>query len=236
MKMLITAILLGTLGATGTTNIDQDRDATKSRWELPADVLRAGNQISFDQKSNGVWYFMESTSLLHNPQTYQFMPHYAAACPVAVGLTGVACMWDTLDPTSSLAIYPNVTVNFNDFEVTDPYSGSRPGHSLTIHPQTTRLAVIAWRSPGDFKINISGDIRPLFPGLYCGDGVRWSVERGTQVLASGDTSVPSDFAVKVERLAVEKGEAIYLVIDPKSADNCDSTLLSVAITRHGERD
>jgi hypothetical protein len=70
----------------------------------------------------------------------------------------------------------------------------------------------------------------MYPSIPCGDGVRWSVEKGTSVLASGDTSLSSS-GFSVKKLEVDKGQAIYFIADPKGNDLCDSTLISVTITK-----
>lgn len=183
MKALIVSMVLGTsFFAPHAANV-QSNDDHGITWELPADALVSSNQISFNQASNKVWYFMEGTSLAHNPLTYQFLPNYSAFCPGNSGIAGLACWWDTVEPSNPFAAFPQIGVNFNDHAVVDPLSGTHAAHSMTMHPQNTRLAIIAWRSPDDMKVGIKGDIRSFYPSLPCGDGVRWSVEKGTTVLA-----------------------------------------------------
>ena len=192
MKTLAISILLGTLFAAQATYADsngnQNSNGNNAKWELPGDILITSNQISFNQGANDVWYFMESSSLVHNPATYQLLPKYSASCPSSGGLDGLACWWDTLEPTNPFAAYPHVGINFNDHDVTDPGRGVWPSHTMLLHPQNTRLGIIAWRSPKALKIDITGAISSLYATIPCGDGVRWSIEKGTNVLASGDTS------------------------------------------------
>ena len=235
MKMLVAAILLASLSAAGAANVDNDHNEKKARWELPADVLGTSNQISFNQRAGGAWYFMEGTSLAHDPVTYQFLPQYFALCPAPVPLAGLACWGEALDPANPLGTYPQVAINFYDHVVTDSGSGSHPAHSMTFHPRGSRLAIIAWRSPEDYTIDMTGDIRSLYPTLNCGDGVRWTIERGTTVLASGDTSLNTGSGFNIKKLDMAKGEAIYLIADPKTTDMCDSTLVSVAISARDNR-
>jgi len=232
MKTLILSLILGTsLFTQNATDIDsKDSHVNKARWELPGDVLGTSNQISFNQGANEVWYFMEGSSLVHDPLTYQFLPKYSAICPASAGLVGLACWWDTLEPANPSAAFPHAEVNFTDHDVFDPLSSTHPAHSMTMHPQNTRLAVIAWRSPEDMKVGIKGTIKSLYPSLPCGDGVRWSVEKRTTVLASGDTSLSSS-GFNVKTVEVDKGEAIYFISDPKGNDQCDSTLISVTISK-----
>ena len=232
MKTLILLLVLSTsLFTQDLANIDgKDNHGSKTRWELPGDVLDTSNQISFNQEANGVWYFMEGTSLMHDPVTYQFLPKYSAVCPASSGVVGLACWWDTLEPSNPLAAFPHVEVNFTDHAIFDPFSSTHPAHSMTMHPETTRLAVVAWRSPQELKIDIKGTIKSLYPSIPCGDGVRWSVEKGTSILASGDTSLSSS-GFSVKGVGVDKGEVIYFIADPKANNQCDSTLISVAIAK-----
>lgn len=126
--------------------------------------------------------------------------------------------------------YPQVGINFYDHVVTDSGSGSHPAHSMPFHPRGSRLAIIAWRSPDDYTIDMMGDMRSLYPTLDCGDGVRWTIERGTIALASGVTSLNTGSGFSIKKLNMAKGEAIYFIADPKTTDTCDTTLVSVAIT------
>lgn len=220
--------VMSVLFAVPAVHADDDRRHVKATWELPKDILGTSNQISFNQGANDVWYFMESTSLEHNPVTYRFLPNYSAICPnFSVPLDGLACWWDTLEPTNPFAAYPHIGLNFNDQDV-DLW----PAQTMLLHPQNNRLAIVAWRSPKDLRVTIEGAIGPVPPsGPACGDGVHWSVEMGTEVLASGDTSQASDDSeFEVERLKVRSGEVLYLVADPKNDDFCDGTRASLKIT------
>src|SRR5215471_17789465 len=126
MKTLILSLILGTtLFTPNAYNQDNnDNHGNKARWELPGDVLGTSNQISFNQGANEVWYFMEGISLVHNPVTYQFLPKYSAVCPSTAGVVGLACWWDTLEPTNSFAAYPHIGANVTDHDVFDPLSGT----------------------------------------------------------------------------------------------------------------
>ena len=44
-------------------------------WDLARDL-----QISFTQGANGVWYFMESESRVHDPAVYRLLDQYRAPC------------------------------------------------------------------------------------------------------------------------------------------------------------
>jgi hypothetical protein len=78
----------------------------QTTWKLSSDLLATSNQISFNQGSNGVWYFMRSTSLAHKPKTYQFLSAYFEPC-VSASFShfadGMAC-WQ--NPNLERGIYP----------------------------------------------------------------------------------------------------------------------------------
>ena len=65
MKTLVMSILLGTVMTAQAGSPDYSGHA--SVWDLAKDVGVSSNQISFNQGSNDVWYFMESHTIAHNP-------------------------------------------------------------------------------------------------------------------------------------------------------------------------
>lgn len=202
-----------------------------NQWSLPQDILGTSNEISFNQGARDVWYFMESTTLAHDPMTYRFLPNYSSACPTITSpVEGLACRWDTAEPSNSFAAYPHVGINFHNQAVDDPARGDWPAHTLILHPQSTRFAIIAWRSPRVLTVNIKGAMNSLYSTLPCGDGVRWRIEKGTTILASGDTARNSNAGVfSVKNIKMKAGEALYVIADPKANDFCDSTKLSLSL-------
>jgi hypothetical protein len=67
--------------------------AEQKTWNLSKDIRATNNQISFRQGSNGVWYFMASAFLQHDPLTYSFLPDYYVRCglPGEKQIDGLAC-------------------------------------------------------------------------------------------------------------------------------------------------
>lgn len=107
------SILLGTGIAAQAASADHSGIA--SAWDLAKDVGVSSNQISFNQGSNDVWYFMESHTIGHNPSTYRFIPEYhAPAVFLGGGNTpaGFYC-WQVLPN-----LLPDVCCNFNSTSVT----------------------------------------------------------------------------------------------------------------------
>ena len=228
MRTLVILTMSGCLFVAQTAHSDSRKNNTK--WNLPEDILITSNQISFNQGANDVWYFMESSSLQHDPVTYQLLPKYSDTCP-GEPTSGVACWWDNHNPTEPNAPFPNIAINFNNFDVIEG-ENIRPAHILTLHPENSRLAIIAWRSPEDLRVDINGTISSLYQTLPCGDGVHWSIEQETNILASGDTSnAYSEASFHIRKLKVQKGSALYFIADPKTDNFCDSTKISVTITK-----
>jgi hypothetical protein len=103
-KLLFLCIALGALvvaaGAQGT-------------WKLSRDLLATNNQISFSQGSNGVWYFLQSSSSKHDPKTYKFLSDYSIPCKTngADLIPGVDC-WRNPNLDSQGNNAPLVGANF----------------------------------------------------------------------------------------------------------------------------
>src|SRR3982751_3370527 len=118
----------------------EERDKP-SIWNLAQDVVRTGNQISFSQGSNGVWYFLESTSLAHDPFTYSFLPHYTVFCdfdPAAAD--GAACLGDPeLDVVGNRL--PAVGTNFSNATLSI-FTLALPPRSVLMHPGIDKLAIV----------------------------------------------------------------------------------------------
>ena len=134
----------------GDSHVEGDSHAEV--WNLARDVDTTGNQIGFSQGAAGVWYFMASHSLAHNPQLYTFIRDYNAPSiqgdsppkPPIVIPDGFSC-WQSLE---SFGKTPAVCFNFTDSLLTID-TLSVPPHTLEVHPGTDRLVIVAWKSPVD---------------------------------------------------------------------------------------
>lgn len=200
----------------------------KQSWNLSKDIRAAHNEISFNQGTNGVWYFMESASLRHNPQIYSFLPDYVAPCignPADAAIDGMAC-WR--DPSHTLDHAPLVSVNFTNKTQYVLYFPIPP-HSVRMHPAPDRLAIVAWKSPLNAIVRLSGAFTDLDP--LCGNGVLWSIDKGGQRLTTGALPNGGVQSFEVPSVNVSKGQVLYFIVDPKSGDyGCDSTMLDLTIT------
>lgn len=199
--------------------------AQKQTWNLSKNIRATNNEISFDQGSSGVWYFMESASLRHIPLTYSFLPDYQVLCgsPGEKQINGLACWRDVAHMVQEL---PAVSVNFTS--QTQYQSVVIPPHAVHFHPASDRLAIIAWKSPLNAIVKITGGFTDLDPN--CGNGVLWSIDRGTQRLAFGDLPNGGARSFQLPAVSVTRGRVLYFILDPKNGDyGCDTTMIDLTI-------
>jgi hypothetical protein len=209
----------------------------QSTWKLSRDLLATNNQIAFSQGSNGVWYFLRSDSFVHHPITYQFLSTYNMPCvsdAVSHFVDGEAC-WQ--NPTLERGIYPIPLVGINaTYSAQSPNGAFQiPRRSVFMHPSTSGLAVIGWKSPIAGVVNVSGFFSHL--DQSCGNGVSWSVDlwapNGNHQLATGTLPMvgPSQ-TFSLTALSITKTQVLYFVVDPNGGDDfCDTTGIDVTITQ-----
>jgi len=190
----------------------------RSDWKLPQDVLETGNQISFNQGARGVWYFMEAASLTHDPATYRLLPSFNNPC-LGTGTSGEQCWYEPNGP----ALSPKVELN-----VRNKPDGEYPARTLSFAPANGQFAVIAWHSPVTGTVAVSGAITNL---NTCTIGVGWSVDQGTQSLASGVLGAGASATINLPSVSVKRGEALYVVLDARGDQSCDESSLTLDITR-----
>ena len=199
-------------------------------WNLTKDLLATNNQISFNQGSNGVWYLLQSSSFKHFPKTYQFLPFYSLPCvtnPSAQLVVNLPC-WQNPTPDSQGNVEPIIianvtyqTVFFRNFGI--------PARSVTMHPSMFGLAVIGWKSPVTGRVNVAGFFSDLDPN--CGNGIIWSVGKGSQTLTSGTVANggPAQ-SYSLTGISVVEGQVLYFTVDPNGDYFCDTTGVDVTIT------
>jgi len=201
--------------------------AQKAIWNLSRDVRATSNEISFNQGSNGVWYFMESASLTHNPSVYSFLPNYTAPCPGGIGaplVNGIGC-WQ--DAAHTVDHNPKVGVNFTN-QTLFPISPGIPPHAVFLHPAPDRFAIVAWKSPLFAIVSITGSFTDLDPD--CGNGILWFIEGRGQRLASGNIPNGGAQNFNLPSVTVSPGQVLYFIVDPKNGDyGCDTTGLDLTI-------
>jgi hypothetical protein len=208
-------------------------------WKLSTNVLLTSNEISFNEGSNGVWYFMQSSSPKHDPKTYKFLTDYSAPCKTNGAETlipGVDCWRNpNLDPQGNNA--PLVGVNFT-YHIQFPNLASGdpfgiPARSVWMHPgYFGELAIIGWKSPITGTVNVSGFFSDLDPN--CGNGVIWTVDKSTlssyQTLTTGTIAngAPSQ-TYSLTGISISTGQVLYFIVDSNQDYFCDSTGVDVTI-------
>jgi hypothetical protein len=231
-KLIILCIAVYALAVTATA---------QTTWKLSTNVLATNNQISFNQGANGVWYFLQSSSFKHLPDTYQFLSGYLEPCvsPENPPIDGLAC-WRNPVPAADGNQLPLVGVNFT-FVTQHPDSGHGdpfgiPARSVWMHPGEAGLGIIGWKSPITGSVNVAGFFSDLDPN--CGNGIIWSVDiwsvaKGNSTLTTGTIAnggPPQTFSLTGVSIAL--GQVLYFTVDPKSGDYyCDSTGVDVTITQ-----
>lgn len=226
-RLIILCMVLYALAVTATA---------QTTWKLSKNLLATNNQISFSQGVNGVWYFLQSTSFKHLPNTYQFLQAYLEPC-VPSGtppINGLAC-WRNPIPGPGGHQIPLVGVNFTyvtqfpNLTLGDPFG--IPARSVWMHPGEVGLGIIAWKSPITGSVNVAGFFSDLDPN--CGNGIIWSVDRGGQKLATGTIANGGPLQTfSLTGVSVFAGQVLYFVVDPNSGDYfCDSTGVDVTISQ-----
>jgi hypothetical protein len=229
-KLLFLCIALFAFGVNSTA---------QGTWKLSRNVLLTSNEISFNEGSNGVWYFMQSSSPKHDPKTYKFLTDYSAPCKTNGAealIPGVDCWRNpNLDPQGNNA--PLVGVNFT-YHIQFPNLASGdpfgiPARSVWMHPgYFGELAIVGWKSPITGTVNVSGFFSDLDPN--CGNGVIWSVDKSAlstnQTLTTGTIAngAPSQ-TYSLTGISIGTGQVLYFIVDSNQDYFCDSTGVDVTI-------
>ena len=126
----------------------------------------------------------------------------------------------------------SVLANSSDQTVKIP--GTMKPHSVATHPAPKLASVIAWRSPVDGLLRISGDVQDVHTA--CGNGIEWALEvlRGhaNDVLAKGvsDGDKVMDMG-RFEGVRVQSGDVVAVVIGPRNGDHtCDLTAVNLTLS------
>jgi hypothetical protein len=119
-----------------------------------------------------------------------------------------------------------------------------PARSLAMHPGPAQNVAAGWRSPLDGRVSIKARVAH---GQRGGNGIEWWIARETptqrQHLAHGTTegsgaqAIPSAPEARVlDEVTVEPGDLVSLVVGPKGAHPCDTTLIELVIAEVGGRE
>jgi hypothetical protein len=109
-------------------------------------------------------------------------------------------------------------------------SGALAPHELLLHPFTSRLAVLDWRSPVNAVVAVTGGLRDS--DAFCGDGIGWQLHLDGTKLAEGILANGAQAPYPaIDPVTVTAGDHLRLSIDPGAADDrfCDSTAVDLTI-------
>jgi hypothetical protein len=112
-----------------------------------------------------------------------------------------------------------------------------------MHPGSDRDVAVGWRSPIQGTVRIQASVAHAQIG---GNGIEWWILRETpqeqKTLAhgtmdgKGSQKIPADTPARdLSGVAVASQDMIYLVVGPKGAYQCDTTIIELIITEVGER-
>jgi hypothetical protein len=132
---------------------------------------------------------------------------------------------------------PSITVNTNDREEAI-LTFKLPAKSVCVHPGPTNGVVIAWQSPINGTVRISGKLTDADPAG--GDGIAWIIDHrqggGRRELASGDfpnggaqEMAKGKNAERLNGVDVKVGDRIELLVLPKENYICDTTAVDLVI-------
>jgi hypothetical protein len=216
--------------ASSATRVDDEVEKT-STWNLWNDLLVTSNQISFNQGSRGVWYFLQSRTFAHDVLTYKFLPEFRSPCraqPAGVEalVDGVSC-WVNADVDVVGNNAPIVALNATTTtQFLIPFG--IPPRSLFMHPGIDRLAIIGWKSPVNGRVMVTGSFADI--DSSCDNGVLWFIDKGGTTVRAGDLANGGSERFHF-RVSIKTNEMLYFIVDPKNGDYaCDSTALDLTIT------
>lgn len=125
---------------------------------------------------------------------------------------------------------PAVLSNSSDTEEHIP--GRASAHKVIVHPLPKEFVAVAWKSPIDGAVRVSGNISHAHPS--CGNGVAFWLEhrRGDRagVLAEGGVELGKSADIVAKTIKIAKGDLLVLAIDAKNGDHtCDLTEIDLMI-------
>lgn len=174
---------------------------------------------------------MWSTSLTRDPATY-FLDQYFK--PNDGGINGLNIWQDAdYDPYGT---YPGIGYNATGADQHLAIAITWPASTILAHPPTSsQMAIIAWRSPLNGYVSISGAVSDDDPGG--GDGILWFIDQNTTNLAFGgfvngssQTFAAGTGGAGLNSVAVSIGDMVYLAIHPNGNYYFDTTRVDLAIT------
>jgi hypothetical protein len=180
-------------------------------WNLSTDFRVSPNEANPNPDSYGnpdVWWFMQGTTL-HDPSTYALLGGFDSEfCDV----TGVEA-WQGPPPLNA----PYVGINSTGTVVRHPcgVSFNWPAGAVFTHPAPDQFSVIGWQSPVGGTMCVA--LRVVDVDAGGGNGIAWSFDQGTRVVASAILANGGSASLSVA-IKVRPGEFLYSIVDANHGD------------------
>ena len=114
-----------------------------------------------------------------------------------------------------------------------------PARCAAMHPAPDRDVAVAWRSPIEGRVHVTGKL--AMADAAGGNGIAWSlVKEGRepwQLLAQGtlDTGGAQQIRPNVAEIAVKPGDSLSLIVSAKGGDHiCDTTIVDLTVREVGD--
>ena len=211
-----------------TTGMSPATGHGRPRWDVAADFRTAPDQAnpSPDRMGHqGVWSYLFSPSGKQNPAAYRLLRAFDTD---KFEVPGLESWWGRNVSTSQDDLLPAVGINATGHEVTR-FHVHWPAGAVLVHPWSGQPVVIRWRSPVSGNIFVTGAVA-LAQHPNCGTGIAWAVDLGARTLRHGAITHRQRQGWSL-RVHLKSGKSLYVVVAPRIGFACDSTLVSLTITR-----
>ncbi|MGH3369107.1 MAG: InlB B-repeat-containing protein, partial [Nocardioidaceae bacterium] len=171
------------------------------------------------------WRFERGEGVSHDASTSRLV----TMTPALAGIAGFEG-WTGQYPGAVNLLYPVIGMNTGaEFN----YEGfTVPSGRVLVHPAPEHTAIVRWRSPFTGYVKVTGAATDLDPDS--GDGVRWTIDRNTTILAEGAVHDSSQAfgGGALAAVPVAKGDTLAFIVAPGEAGYFDDTTqLDVVIER-----
>ncbi len=194
-------------------------------WDLVKDFRVCPSYANPNPDSAGklTWYFMESPTKAHTPSSYVLLPNFMPNAYYQNGLSG----WHGghFDGYYYIA-GPEVMIN----ATCSDYSSWPAGKVMLANTGAPEgLTIVGWKSPIKGRVRVNASFTSDAASVY-GDGMAWSVDKGSTTLASG-TLYGAQTGVYDQIVSVLSGQYLYFVFDGYSSYYYDGAYLDLVITQ-----